>query len=665
MFQSLQSIPTLGPKTIIKLNRLGIFTPKDLLYHFPTRYLDFSKNSTIKSLLPQQSTTIRGQLISLNNIYTRSRKNILKAVVTDSTGKIELIWFNQPYLEKNFTVGQTYSFAGVPTLYQNRLTLISPEYSALRTGKIIPIYPQTSGLNSKWFQKIFSLHLNTLITDIPESLPQKIIKQFKLIPLKTALFQIHQPQNLQSLESARYRLSLEEILGFQIKSHLSRQKWLSISPPFVLKTTSSIDKKINNLIKNLPFSLTLSQKKAWQEIKTDLLSTTKIQNRLLQGDVGSGKTILAILAAYFTHLNQKNSLILAPTEILAQQHFLTFKKFLPSSVSLHLLTANSQPDFSQIKPSSIIIATHAAIFQKKSLPHPITFLVIDEQHKFGVKQRNFLSSSQPHTLTMTATPIPRTVNLTFLGNLDLSYLDASPKNRLPIKTFVVPPQKQSACYQWVKDQINAHQSQVFIVCPLIEESETLLDVKSVKKEFEHLKTIFSDYKLALIHGKIKSTDREKIITQFTQQLTNILVSTPIIEVGIDIAKAAIIIIQSADRFGLAQLHQLRGRVGRSGQQGYCYLFSENQNQKAINRLNYLQTHHSGQKIAEFDLKTRGPGEVFSTLQHGFPSLKLASLSDSKLITTSSLLLSELISDFPRHLQKLSLNNQLASDQHQS
>jgi ATP-dependent DNA helicase RecG len=665
MFQSLQSIPTFGPKTILKLNRLGIFTPKDLLYHFPTRYLDFSKNSTIESLLQNEPATIRGQLISLNNIYTRSRKNILKAIVADTTGKIELIWFNQPYLEKNFTVGQTYSFAGVPTLYQNRLTLISPEYSSLRTGKIIPIYPQTSGLNSKWFQKIFSLHLNNLLTDIPESLPPKIIQQFKLVPLKTALLQIHQPGSLRSLESARYRLSLEEILSYQIKSHLSRQKWLSLSPPFTLKTTPTIDKKTTNLIKNLPFSLTSSQKIAWKEIKTDLLSASKIQNRLLQGDVGSGKTILAILAAYFTHLNQKSSLILAPTEILAQQHYLTFKKFLPPSTPLHLLTANSQPDFSQIKPSSIIIATHAAIFQKKFLPYPITFLVIDEQHKFGVKQRNFLSESQPHTLTMTATPIPRTVNLTFLGNLDLSYLDTAPKNRLPIKTFVVPPQKQSACYQWIKDQINTHQSQVFIVCPLIEESETLLDVKSVKKEFEHLKTIFSEYKLALIHGKIKSKDREKIIDRFTHHLTDILVSTPIIEVGIDIAQAAIIIIQSADRFGLAQLHQLRGRVGRRGQQGYCYLFSENQNQKAINRLNYLQTHHSGQKIAEFDLKTRGPGEVFSTIQHGFPSLKLASLSDSELITTSAKLLSQLISKFPRHLQNISKNNQPDPDSHQA
>jgi ATP-dependent DNA helicase RecG len=665
MFQSLQSIPTLGPKTIIRLNRLDIFTPKDLLYHFPNRYLDFSKNSTINSLSQNNSATIRGTLLSLNNIYTRSRKNILKAIVSDNTGKIELIWFNQPYLQKNFTVGQTYSFAGVPTLYQNRLTLISPEFSALRTGKIIPVYPQTSGINSKWFQRIFSLHLHTLIANITESLPQKIIKQNNLLPLPQALSQIHQPDNLISLEKARYRLSLEEILGYQIKSYLSRQKWLADSPPFILKTSPAINKKITTFIKKLPFSLTSSQKKAWQEIKTDLLSASKIQNRLLQGDVGSGKTILAILGTYFTHLNQKSSLILAPTEILAQQHYSTFKKFLPSSVSIHLLTANSQPDFSQVKPDSIIIATHAAIFQKKSLPFPVTFLVIDEQHKFGVKQRNFLKESQPHTLTMTATPIPRTVNLTFLGNLDLSYLDSSPKNRLTTKTFVVPPQKQSACYQWIKDQINTHQSQVFIVCPLIEESENLLSVKSVKKEYEELNTIFSEYKLALIHGKIKSTDRQNIINRFTQHQIDILVSTPIIEVGIDIAQAAIIIIQSADRFGLAQLHQLRGRVGRSGQQGYCYLFSENQNQKAIKRLTYLQTHHSGQKIAEFDLKTRGPGEVFSTLQHGFPSLKLASLSDSQLISNSSRILSQLISKFPRHFQKISQKNQSVANQHQS
>lgn len=665
MFPSLQSIPTLGPKTIVKLNRLGIFTPKDLLFHFPVRYLDFSKHSSIKSLLVHRSATIRGQLISLNNIYTRSRKNILKAVVSDNTGKIELIWFNQPYLEKNFTIGNSYSFAGVPTLYQNRLTLIAPEFSSLHTGKIIPIYPQTSGLNSKWFQKIFSIHLQNFLTDISETLPQSIIKQFKLTPLNTALFQIHQPDNQKTLDTARYRLSLEEILKYQIKSHLSKQKWLSFSPPSVLKTTSTTDKKISNLINKLPFSLTLSQKKAWLDIKADLISPHKIQNRLLQGDVGSGKTILAILGSYLTHLNQKNSLVLVPTEILAQQHYSTFKKFLPSSVNIHLLTANSQTNFSQIKTNSIIIATHAAIFQKKSLPYPITFLVIDEQHKFGVKQRNFLSKSRPHTLTMTATPIPRTINLTFLGNLDLSYLDTSPKNRLTTKTFVVPPHKQSDCYQWIKNQIDKNHSQVFIVCPLIEESESLLSVKSVKTEFEHLKNIFSKYRLSLIHGKINPKEREKIISKFSRHQTDILVSTPIIEVGIDIAQANIIIIQSADRFGLAQLHQLRGRVGRRGQQGYCYLFSENQNSTAIQRLNYLQTHHSGQKIAEYDLKNRGPGEIFSTLQHGFPSLKLASLSDTQLISTSSKILSQLISKFPKHLQNIHKQEQVDSVFHQA
>jgi len=335
----------------------------------------------------------------------------------------------------------------------------------------------------------------------------------------------------------------------------------------------------------------------------------------------------------------------APTEILAQQHFLTFSKLLNCPVKL--LTAKTK--ISAYSPGTIIIATHAALFQKKKLEKSIGLLIVDEQHKFGVTQRGFLSKSisPPHTITMSATPIPRTISLTLMGNLDISQITQLPQNRKPIKTFLVPQNKTNDCYLWLKKHILTSGQQAFIVCPFIEPSETLISVKSAKKEYEFLQTkIFPTLKLGLIHGKTPSSDRQKILSDFQKNKINILITTPIIEVGIDFPNSTSIIIQSADRFGLAQLHQLRGRVGRGTQISYCYLFTESVNIKPLKRLNFLTTNSDGQKIAEFDLKTRGPGEIFSTLQHGFPSLKLASFSDTLLISTAQILFKNLITNYP-------------------
>lgn len=660
MSLSLQSLPGIGPKTLERLNKLGISTTKDLLYHFPLRYLDFSKHSPISDLREGDSYTIKGQLLSFKNIYTRSHKNIQKATISDSTGQIELIWFNQPYLEKNFKVGDTYHFAGSPTLFQNRLTIIAPEYSLLQTNRIVPIYPQTQGLNSKFFQKLFSLSLNDLLSSQKDPLPIAILKKYSLLSLSDSLRNIHQPQNQALLEQARHRLSLDEILNYQSLSHLSKKEWLSKKAQNLLKSDKTIDNNLASFTKSLPFKLTPSQTKVWAEVKKDLLSQKKVTNRLIQGDVGSGKTIVAILATYLTQLNHKHSLILAPTQVLANQHYQTFKKLLPKNTPLKLIQSASNTKNGKTKKElspqkgTIYISTHAAIFQKDSLP-PISLLIIDEQHKFGVKQRNFLEQKDklPHTLTMTATPIPRTISLTFLGNLDLSFIDLPPKDRLPIKTHLIPSLKVPDCYNWVKDKIKKEKAQAYIVCPLIEESESLASVSSVKKEYLHLqKEVFPDLKIGLIHGKLKAAEKDKIIKDFKDHKLHILLSTPIIEVGVDIPNSTIIIIQSAQRFGLAQLHQLRGRVGRGAIQSYCFLFADpNLNPKSLSRLEYLQKHHSGQKIAEFDLKTRGPGEIFNTLQHGFPSLKLAQLSDTLLVSKSQLILNSLVeSNF--NLEKL-------------
>ena len=344
---------------------------------------------------------------------------------------------------------------------------------------------------------------------------------------------------------------------------------------------------------------------------------------------------------------------------MAQQHFQTFTKILnKNKVPIFLLTGSNKINLNKIPPNSIIIATHAEIYQKDYLKDKVALLIIDEQHKFGVKQRSFLASLDliPHCLTMTATPIPRTISLTLLGNLDISVIDTLPNNRLPIKTFLVPSFKIPQCYSWIQSQILETKCQAFIVCPFIDVSETMASVKSAKAEFEKLTTIFSKLKLSLLHGKIKPKDRETIISDFQKNKTNILVTTPIIEVGVDIPNASIMIIQSADRFGLSQLHQLRGRVGRGALQSFCYLFTESINDKAQNRLNFMEKNSNGLKIAEYDLKTRGPGEMFSTIQHGFPSLKLASFSDTKIISLSQKILLDLVKDKKFNLNSLISKN---------
>ena len=619
---SLSIIPGIGPKTLAKLEHLGITTPSDLLYHFPHRYIDFSHITLINNLEINSTATITGKLLKFSNIFTRSHKNIQIATVADSSGSINLIWFNQPYLSKNFVVGDIYSFAGTVSLYQNKPTIIGAVSGQHNTGKIIAIYPETKGLSSSWFRKTIPQNINNLLANVTDFLPP----QENILNLATALKEIHEPSNEKTLEQATIRLGLDEILSLQCQSLLNKQSWASKTP----HQRFLDDPKIESLIKSLPFKLTDAQVKAWQEIRADLLSNHP-SNRLLQGDVGSGKTIVAILACYLAHLNKSTSLLVAPTEILAQQHLATFKKFL--KVPIKFLSGNKK--IVKFPNGSIIIATHAAIYKKELFKDKIGLLIVDEQHKFGVAQRTFLidSLTPPHYLTMTATPIPRTIGLTIMGNLELSTITAPPLNRLPIKTYLVPPIKQIDCYQWLAKHIKNTKEQAFIVCPFIEPSETLTSVKSATELFTHLqKDIFPDFKLGLIHGKIPPIDRDKILKKYQENKINILITTPIIEVGIDFPNATTIIIQSADRFGLAGLHQLRGRVGRSDLQSYCYLFSESSNDKAINRLKMLVSTNDGQKIAEYDLKTRGPGDAFSLVQHGFPSLKIASLSDYKLIS---------------------------------
>lgn len=646
------SLPGIGPKTETKLQKLNIDSEIKLLYYFPHRYLDFSKTILISQIRENETCTITGKIIRLDNIFTRSKKNLQKIVIRDSSGQIELIFFNQSYLIKNFSVGENWSFAGTPTLYQNKLAIFSPEYGQFHTGKIIPIYPETKGLSSRWFRKIFSIHLETLLKNISDPLPKDFLKSQELSDLQSALKNIHFPTNQKILDQSRQRLAYDEIFSLLAASGLQKKDWQKLSPSLVLKNTPKDTQKIIKLIKSLPFELTSSQKEAWEELKNDLLSSAKVCNRLLCGDVGSGKTIIALLGSYLTHLNNYQSLLIAPTEILAKQHYQTFRNILPQTVPVHLLTAHSKISTS-LEKNSIIIATHAAMFQSSRFKN-IALLIIDEQHKFGVKQRSFLNKNlSPHTLTMSATPIPRSISLTYFGNLDLSILKSAPQKRLSVKTFLVPKNKIPDCYQWLLKDIKSRHTQAFIVCPFIKESESLKTIKAAQTEFKKLEIIFPKLKLALIHGKTKIDARNKILKDFQENKINILVTTPIIEVGIDFPNATSIIIQSADHFGLSQLHQLRGRVGRGELQSYCYFFSEEGNLTSQKRLQFLTQNHDGFKIAEYDLKTRGPGEIFSTLQHGFPLLRLAPLSDLNFVESAQKLFTVLQKNYPDfNLKKL-------------
>lgn len=628
-------LPGIGPKTLIKLQRLNIHNLTDLLYHFPHRYLDFSHCLPINQSQIDGFVTLRGKITNFQDIYTKNHKHLQIAQLTDSTGSINLIWFNQPYLANIFKVNTIFSVAGKITIFNHQKAIFAPEYGPHHTNQIIAIYPETEGLNSKWFRKTIQSNLDQLLSSISDPLPPDLILKYQLISLPTALRQIHLPQNNQQLQLARTRLATDEILSVLAKSQYLKHQQLKL-PQRPIKIYP-----ITPITRLLPFKLTPSQKQTWQEISQDLGSNTKLSNRLILGDVGSGKTILAILAAYQVHQNQQNTIILCPTKILAQQHYQNFKKYLPNT-KIRLLT--SQHQIKRFSTPSIIIATHA-IFHHHHLPE-ISLLIIDEQHKFGTQQRSFLSSpgqaGPPHQITLSATPIPRTISLTIYGHLNMSHLDPLP-HHLPPKSFLVPTNKIQSCYQWLNQEITTKHTQAFIVCPFISDSDNLASVKSATTEYQYLSTkIFPHLKLALIHGRSKN--RDAIIHQFLQGQIDILVTTPIIEVGVDIPNANTIIIQSADRFGLSQLHQLRGRVGRGRQQAYCYLFSENT--QSLTRLKFFCQHHQGQLISDYDLKHRGPGRFDSSLQHGLSSFKLADISNLKLIRFAQKIISDLIASQP-------------------
>ncbi len=661
---SVTKIPLIGPQAAKKLQKLEIKTVENLLYHFPSRYTDYGRVTSIVSLTSNKSATIKAEVVSIDNIYTKYGKRLTKAIVKDNTGQVILWWFNQHYLKQNIKVGEWYYFSGSLGNFSGKPAIVAPEYEkfneengGIHTGGLVPVYPETGGISSKWLRSRIATGLK--LSNIDEFLPEELLQKENLEELAPALNSIHFPKDNEKKDykQAVRRLAFEELFINSLKGAYKKNLWQEEKKAAKINGDAVL---MNRLISTLKFELTHDQQKVIKEILLDMEKSVAM-NRLLQGDVGCGKTVVAAAAALAAAENGYNTAFMAPTQILAQQHESEIKRLLkPFGITVTLVKGGSSKkekrqlnnlsnlgtsnqDTKSTEKGTIFIGTHALLF-KKNMPN-LALLIIDEQHRFGVKQRAKLSENQktalgnnadsfyPHTLTMTATPIPRSLALTLYGNLDLSTIEQMPKGRKPVKTWLVPETKRLSAISWIQKTILDTKGQAFWVCPFIEESvvETLQSVRAAAKEVDLLKRSFPKLNLGLLHGRLKTEEKDKIIEDFKNKKIDLLVTTPVVEVGVDIPNTSIIVIEGSERFGLASLHQLRGRVGRGGQEAYCLLFTSREEFEKSSRLKAMETIHSGIKLAQLDLKIRGSGEAYGTAQHGRIELKIANLSDTAFL----------------------------------
>lgn len=630
------TIALVGPSYASKLKILGINTIGELLYHIPARYVDYRYTTQIKNLKANEQATVVGQIVSITNVHTKTGKLMQVASLSDGENKINILWFNQPYLASSLPPGTEVSISGKVSFYQRKLVIFSPQFEkmvteqgSIHTGRLIPIYPETAGLSSKWLRSRINFALKNIEAMIPEDyLDNETRKLWTLSALSTAITNIHLPSSPEEAEKGRLRLAFDELLKIQVENNLKKISWQKRTQSLAIKIDT---KKLKKFTSTLNFTLTKSQKRSIEEIMDDLVKPHPM-NRLLEGDVGSGKTVVAAAAIFMSFVSSHKSVIMAPTQILANQHFETFKKLLgPHGMKVRLVTSQMKED---IDEGDLLVGTHALLGDAIDLKK-VALIVIDEQHRFGVKQRGLLAEKavkagkSPNILTMTATPIPRTIALTLYGDLDLSTLDEMPVGRQKVTTWLIPETKRDSAYEWIGKEITENGTQGFIVCPLIEESEsvTLQEVKAVNLEIKRIKKVLPKLKIALLHGRLKAKEKDQVLADFVAKKYDILVSTPVIEVGIDIPNATIMMIETADRYGLAQLHQLRGRVGRGDKKSYCLLFTLNKGKKVNQRLKAITESHSGRELAEEDLKIRGVGEIFGIRQHGVSELKIAKWQD--------------------------------------
>jgi ATP-dependent DNA helicase RecG len=633
------AISGVGPTQAKRLERLGVSTIRDLLYLFPRRHEDYSQLKPIAKLKYGDQVTVIGTIRSTRLKRPRGGAAIVNSIIADGSGSIQATWFNQPYLVDQFKRGRQIVLSGTVDEYLGRLVMSSPVWEPLdsellHTGRLVPVYPLTSGVKARWLRKILKRTVDYWTKRLPDHLSPSIRDRNDLMSLEEAVAQIHFPDDVQRLARAHKRLAFDEFFVLQIGVLRQRQEWRS-HPGIPVPVDRAL---LQEFLSSLPYQLTGAQQRALEDILGDLGGDHPM-SRLLQGDVGSGKTVVAMAAMYLASKAGYQAAMMAPTEILAEQHFKNVVAVLGQlGLSVALLTGSvprseKEAIYAGVASGEIqtVVGTHALI-QGDVEYRNLALAIVDEQHRFGVRQRGVLRAKgyNPHMLVMSATPIPRTLALTAYGDLDLSLIDEMPPGRQPIQTRWFMPAERERAYRFVRAQTEQGR-QAYIICPLVEESEKI-EAKAAVEEHERLsKSIFPDLRLGLLHGRLKGAEKEKVMRAFSEHEVDVLVSTSVVEVGIDVPNATVMLIEGANRFGLAQLHQFRGRVGRGEHASYCILLSDTTTDVSEERLRAIEDTQDGFKLAERDLEMRGPGDFFGTRQSGLPELKLASLGDTPLL----------------------------------
>lgn len=634
LFTEINQIPKITKPQIAVLKKLGINTIENLLWHLPYRYLDFTQTKKITKLVLDENVSLKVKIKSISSRFSfKSKISLCEAVVSDETGTIKIIWFNQPYLAKSLKPNDEIYIAGKAEYYNFSLQFLNPIYEKVsdfnkHTARLVPLYHLKKDIYPKTFRNLIA-NILPFSKEIAETLPKEILFSQNLLNLPETIKQLHFPDSAQSLNEAKKRLAFEEIFENQLLAQ--RHKLiLNQKQSFSIKFSEEI---VKSFLKRLPFTLTPDQKKSAWDILKDIEKTTPM-NRLLEGDVGSGKTLVALMAGIECVAKALQVVFLAPTEILAKQHFETAKKYLlnpPLNFNTRciLLTQNyCQINIKEKKRKEvleeialgmpgIIFGTHA-LLQKEVNFKKLALVIIDEQHRFGVHQRAYLIKQKdkiPHLLSLSATPIPRSLKLAFFGELDISQIRQKPNERKPIITKLINNENRSKAYEFIRNEIKKGR-QIFVITPLVEEGKSQ-ETKSAKKELENIKRIFPEFKIGLLYGKMKSDEKEQVMSDFLLNNISILVSTSVVEVGVDVPNASVMLIEGADRFGLAQLHQFRGRVGRSGHQSFCMLFTETKNPESLERLQKFTKTQDGFLLAEIDLKERGFGDLYGENQSGW------------------------------------------------